>query len=73
MTRQNENLILQILKNIQNEQANSRYSINSLLSRMGNVETELANLHGMLAEQSVRMDRFSDRVERIERRLEIIG
>jgi len=73
MTKLNENLILEILKKIQNEQINMRDSLSGLNSRMGNVEAELANLHGMLAEQSIHMDKCCERVGRIERRLEIVS
>lgn len=80
MTEQNENLILEILKKIQNEQFHSRLVLNSLVNRVGNVEMELANMHGdlanihgILAGHSVRMDRFDNRFERIERRLDIVS
>lgn len=80
MTKQTENLIIEILKKIQNEQANTREALNSLVTRTGNVELELSHIHrdiahldGRIAEQSVRMDGFSNRLERVERRLEIIS
>ena len=73
MTSQNENLIIEILKKIQNDQTNTREALNSLVVRAGNMELELAHLDGRIAEQSVRIDNFSERLARVERRLEIIS
>ena len=73
MTSQNENLIIEILKKIQNDQTNTREALNSLVVRTGNMELELAHLDGRIAEQSVRIDNFSERLARVERRLEIIS
>ncbi|HEX7324494.1 MAG TPA: hypothetical protein VF292_03955 [Rhodanobacteraceae bacterium] len=46
--------------------------IRDLVARVGNVETGLAQVHHVVAEQSIRIDRLTDRVERIERRLDLI-
>ena len=80
MTKQTENLIIEILKKIQNEQTNTRESLNSLVTRTGNVELELSHLHhdiahldGKIAEQSVRLDQVVSRLDRVEKRLEIMG
>jgi len=80
MTKQNENLIIEILKKIQNEQTNTRESLNSLVVRTGNVEIELSHIHRDIAhldakidEQSIRLDQVNNRLERVESRLEIIG
>ena len=72
MTKQTENLIIEILKKMQNEQNNSQNTLTSLVNRVGNVEGELANIHSILAEHSIRMGHFSNRFERIERRLDIV-
>jgi len=80
MTKQTENLIIEILKKIQNEQTNTRESLNSLVVRTGNVEIELSHIHrdiahldAKIAEQSIRLDQVNNRLERVESRLEIIG
>ena len=49
----------------------TREDIREIKTRLGRLESEVANLHGFLAEQSIRLDRFGDRLERVERRLEI--
>ena len=40
-------------------------------TRLGRLETSMADLHMQLAEHSVRMDKMSARLERIERRLDL--
>lgn len=47
--------------------------VDGLTERMGNVEQSIAHLYANGAEQSVRIDRPSNRVERIERRFEPAG
>ena len=39
--------------------------------RLGRLERGVADVHVQLAEHSVRMDRMNDRLERIERRLDL--
>lgn len=40
-------------------------------TRLGRLESEVASLPMFLAEQPVHLDRFSDRLERVERWLEL--
>jgi hypothetical protein len=42
-----------------------------VINRLGRVELEVAGLHGDFASLSVRLDRFGERVDRIERRLDL--
>ncbi len=40
-------------------------------TRLGRLETSMADMHMQLAEHSVRMDKMNARLERIERRLDL--
>ena len=73
-----DSLILELLKKIQAELSASRERDREVIHRLGNVEISVATLRRELGhcEESiaginVRMDRMSDRIERIERRLEL--
>lgn len=46
-------------------------SLREIKTRLGRLESDLASQHSFLAEQSIRLDRFGDRLERVKRRLEI--
>lgn len=78
MTAETENLILEILKKIQAGQAESRRDIREIKDRLtlmdgalAAIRSETANLYGLYAHQSSRIDRIEDRLECIERRLEL--
>lgn len=47
--------------------------VRKLQTRIGGAGTGWANLHRVVAEQSVRIDRLAARVERIETRLELVS
>jgi predicted nuclease with TOPRIM domain len=64
-------LLMQMVQKVLDAQRESREDIREIKTRLGRLESEVASLHVFLAEQSVRLDRFSDRLERVERRLEI--
>ena len=64
-------LLIPMVDRVLDSQRETREDIRAVKTRLGRLESEVANLHGFLAEQSVRLDRFSDRLERVERRLEI--
>jgi hypothetical protein len=66
-----DNLILEHLRAIRSDLSGLRDDVRSLTVRTGNVETELGHLHGVVAEQSVRIDKLAGRIERLERRLEL--
>lgn len=68
-----ENLVLEHLRLIRSDLAGIKLDIRELQTRMGNVETELAHVHRVVAEQSVRIDRLVGRVERIETRFDLVG
>ena len=64
-------LLMQMVQQVLDSQRESREDLRGIKSRLGRLESDVASLHVFLAEQSVRLDRFSDRLERVERRLEI--
>lgn len=78
MTDNVENLVLEHLKAIQAEQSASRTRDAELLRRIANLETMIARI-GRDQAQSVTeqvddrhvIDRIQERIERIERRLEL--
>jgi len=64
-------LLMQMVQKVLDVQRESREDIREIKTRLGRLECDVASLHVFLAEQSVRLDRFSDRLERVERRLDI--
>lgn len=78
MTEPVESLLLEHLKKIQAEQASSRERDREIITRLGQIETSIArigrdNAHAFAEQIEDRhsMDALKERVERIERRLEI--
>lgn len=78
MTEQTENLVLEILRRIQGDQAAMRDDIRDIKTRLtlmdenlAGVHRDMGNLYTLYAAQSGRIDRIEDRLERIERRLEL--
>ncbi|MBS0461817.1 MAG: hypothetical protein JSS41_05020 [Proteobacteria bacterium] len=73
-----ENLILEHLKRFQTGQDRIERKLDEHTQRLGRIEIALARLAGsqsqhdeVYAEQSVRIDRLAERLDRIERRLEL--
>ncbi|WP_028990383.1 hypothetical protein RG903_04975 [Thermithiobacillus tepidarius DSM 3134] len=73
-----ENLVLEHLKAIRTDVAAIRDELRELTHRTGRVELAIAGLRRDMAhfdeshaEISVRIDRMNERIERIERRLEL--
>ena len=78
MTENVDNLMLEHLKKIQAEQSSARERDREMLTRLGQIETTIArigrdNAHAFAEQVEDRhaMDALKDRVERLERRLEI--
>jgi len=75
MTDNVENLMLEHLKRFQAGQDRIEHVLSELKQRMGRIELAFARANGSheesYAEQSVRIDYLSDRIDRIERRLEL--
>ena len=80
MTETIENLILEHLKRFQAGQERIERKLDEHTARLGRIEIALGSHRREIgqheetwAEQSVRIDRLAERLERIERRLEING
>jgi chromosome segregation ATPase len=71
MADEPDNMVLVYLRRLDEKVDQVRDDIRELKTRMGRVEVSLADVHGQLAEHSVRFDRLGARLERIERRLEL--
>jgi hypothetical protein len=67
-----DNLILVYLRRIDEKLDRVVASVADLGRRMTSLETKVALLHGDFAGQSERIDRMDLRLERIERRLDIV-
>ncbi|MBK8120009.1 MAG: hypothetical protein IPK39_13180 [Sulfuritalea sp.] len=83
MTEDVENLILEHLKALRNELGDFRADtsdnfmqvkarLRSLAERLSLAEKGIANIHGDHALIQLRLDKQGDRLERIEKRLELI-
>lgn len=73
-----ENLVLEHLKKIQAEQGAARERDREVIYRMSGIEAAIASLKRDVAEMyagqisiTARLDRMSERIERIENRLEL--
>ncbi len=71
MAELNLELLRQMVQKVLDNQREMREDMREIKSRLGRLESDVAGLHGFLAEQSIRLDRFGDRLERVERRLEL--
>jgi hypothetical protein len=78
MTEKVDNLVLEHLKKIQGEQSASRERDSEILSRLAHIETSVArlardgadNFAEVIADRHA-VDKLKERIERIERRLEL--
>jgi len=66
-----DNLMLEHLKRFQASLDRVERKLGDHTQRMGRIETIMADHTLSWAEQSVRLDRLAERLERIERRLEL--
>ena len=80
MAEQIDNLILEHLKRRQAEQTAARERDQEILSRLSHIESGIARLtrdesanYSEIIENRHAVDKLKDRIERIERRLEING
>ncbi|MCI0668716.1 MAG: hypothetical protein L0Y43_11760 [Methylococcaceae bacterium] len=79
MTDNIENLILEHLRAIRAEMGSTKDDLREIKSRVTTLEAgqatiiqQIGHLTGMAAEQHVRYDRLLERIERLERRLDIV-
>lgn len=80
MSNNIENLLLEHMKKIQAEQSAARERDQEILSRLSHIESGLARItrdesanYAELVEDRHTVDKLRERIERIERRLEING
>lgn len=80
MTENIENLLLEHMKKFQAELSASRERDQEILARLSHIESGLARItrdesanYAELVEDRHTVDKLRDRIERIERRLEING
>lgn len=71
-----EHLILDHLRHLRAGQELMREDTHEMKVRMGHLEEQVAGLHGLnglYASVSARIDRIDQRLERVERRLDLTG
>lgn len=80
MTDHAESLVLEQLRLIRADQVAARDDIREVKNRLATLEggqgtilQHMGHLASSIAQQQISVDRLSDRVERIERRLELVG
>ncbi|AJP48096.1 hypothetical protein PG1C_05725 [Rugosibacter aromaticivorans] len=78
MTEKAENLILEHLRAIRSDTAQIKDDISEIKMRITSIDERLtlaekgiANIHGDMAMIQLRLDKQGDRIERIEKRLEL--
>jgi len=71
MTVETENLMLEILKKIQADISGLKFDMVDLKHRVSMIERNTADIATSYAGQSLRIDRLEERLDRIERRLEL--
>ena len=65
-------LIMEVLRKIQADGAATRVDLQDLKVRMTSLDQKVSLLHGDFANQSLRIDRIENRLERIEKRLGLL-
>lgn len=73
MTEETENPVLEIMRKVRNSQERTEQDIADLKVRMSSVETMLGQQLIQFATLNTRMDRFDERLGRIERRLDLVN
>jgi hypothetical protein len=58
-------LFQQMIQRVLDSQREAREDVREIKSRLGRLESEVVSRHSFLAEQSIRLDRFGDRLERV--------
>lgn len=72
MTDQTENIVLQHLRAIRTDIAKLGDKIDGLTQRVGSMERQVAIVHDDMAGIQMRLDKHDARLDRIERRLDLI-
>ena len=71
MNEPNLELLQTMIQRVLDGQREQRQDVLELKQGLTNLRVEVVHLHGDFADQSVRMDRFDQRLERIERRMDL--
>ena len=71
MTEDTTNIVLEHLRHIRGVVDDIRAEMKHFIMRMGLAERNIVSLHVADASQNVEIDRIKERLERIERRLEL--
>ena len=72
VTAETESLMLEILKRLQADMSELKFDIHDIKVRTGLPEGHVASLLAAQHHTNERLDRLSSRVERIERRLDLV-
>jgi hypothetical protein len=72
MTQETENLVLEMLRRIRSSQERMELDVGDLKTRMSAVEQFQGQILVLLGGLAQRMDRFEERLSRIERRLDLV-
>ena len=72
MTDETENIVFEMLRRIRASQERTEADIANLKSRVSSLDRHFAEQTAQIATLNTRMDRFDERLSRIERRLELV-
>jgi hypothetical protein len=72
MTEETDNMVLETLRRIRESQERTELDIADLKSRVSALEQMLGQVLVLLGTMGQRMDRFDERLGRIERRLDLV-
>jgi hypothetical protein len=72
MSEQTDNLVLELLRRIRGSQERMELDVADLKVRISSIEQHQGQIMVMLGSLSQRMDRFDERMARVERRLDLV-
>jgi len=72
MTEETENMVLEILRRIRTSQERMELDVGDLKIRMSAIEQHQGQILTLLGTMNQRMDRFDERMGRIERRFDLV-
>jgi hypothetical protein len=72
MVEDTENLVLEMLRRIRSSQERMELDVIDIKGRVSSIEQVQGQMLTMLGGLGVRMDRFEERLSRVERRLDLV-
>jgi hypothetical protein len=72
MTDGSDNIVLEHLRHVRQQLQRLDEKVDTVILRLGIIEGHVANFHVSEAPQTVEIDRIKQRLDRIERRLELV-